>query len=172
MSLELAIHSGMAAFRLGAPSWNTEMLRIVFVAILTFALPASAQTVVDGDTIKQGGTTYRLWGIDAAESKQLCADAWPAGTEATKALARLMADKTVTCDARVKDRYGRTVALCRAGDLDLGSEMVRIGMAWAFTRYSSDYVGEERDALRRGLGVHAHQCEKPWDYRARIRGDK
>ena len=131
-----------------------------------------AQTITDGDTIEMDGTTYRLWGIDAAESKQLCADDWPADTEATKALASLMAGKTVTCEARVKDRYGRTVALCRAGELDLGSEMVRIGMAWAFTRYSSDYVGEERDALRRGLGVHAHQCEKPWEWRARVRGDK
>jgi hypothetical protein len=27
------------------------------------------QTVVDGDTIKLNGTTYRIWGIDAAETK-------------------------------------------------------------------------------------------------------
>ena len=141
--------------------------------MLLAAAQAGAQTVItDGDTIKMDGTTYRLWGIDAAESKQLCADDWPAGAEATKALASLMAGKPVICEARARDRYGRTVALCRAGELDLGSEMVRIGMAWAFTRYSSDYVGEERDALRRGLGVHAHQCEKPWDWRARVRGDR
>jgi hypothetical protein len=59
----------------------------VAVALLLFALPASAQTVVDGDTIKLAGTTYRLWGIDAPESKQSCAAGWPAGQEATKARA-------------------------------------------------------------------------------------
>jgi hypothetical protein len=30
-------------------------------------------------------------------------------------------------------------------------------MAWAFTRYSSDYVNEERAAIRARLGVHAHE---------------
>ena len=32
------------------------------------AMPAAAQTVVDGDTIKLDGTTFRIWGIDAAET--------------------------------------------------------------------------------------------------------
>jgi len=29
----------------------------------------------------------------------------------------------------------------------LGAAMVGAGMAWAFTRYSSDYVGQERAAI-------------------------
>ena len=41
-------------------------------------LPAAAQTVTDGDTIKQGGVIYRLWGIDAPELRQ----AWPDGAVA------------------------------------------------------------------------------------------
>jgi endonuclease YncB( thermonuclease family) len=47
--------------------------------------------------------------------------------------------------------------------------MVSSGMAWAFTRYSSDYISQERAAIGAGLGVHAHDCEKPWDWRARNR---
>jgi hypothetical protein len=40
--------------------------------------------------------------------------------------------------------------------------------AWAFTRCSSDYISQERAAaIGAGLGVHAHNCEKPWDWRAR-----
>jgi hypothetical protein len=33
-------------------------------------------------------------------------------------------------------------------------------MASAFTRYSSDYVGQERAAIGVGVGVHAHDCVK------------
>jgi hypothetical protein len=44
--------------------------------------------------------------------------------------------------------------------------MVSADMAWAFTRYSSDYVPKERAAIGARLGVHAHDCEKPWDWRA------
>jgi endonuclease YncB( thermonuclease family) len=36
------------------------------------AAPIAAQTIVDGDTIKLNGTTYRLWGIDAPEMHQTC----------------------------------------------------------------------------------------------------
>lgn len=43
------------------------------------ALPAVAQVVtVDGDTLRLNGATYRLFGIDAAESRQWCGD-YPAG---------------------------------------------------------------------------------------------
>jgi endonuclease YncB( thermonuclease family) len=45
-------------------------------------------------------------------------------------------------------------------------------MALAFVRYSRDYVELEDTARAEGLGVHAHNCEKPWDWRARVRGDR
>jgi hypothetical protein len=42
-------------------------------------------------------------------------------------------------------------------------------MAWAFTRYSSDYVQQEKAAIGSRLGVHAHDCMKAWDGRAERR---
>ena len=143
--------------------------RMLNVLVALWVLPAAAQTVVDGDTIKLNGTTYRIWGIDAAETKQACADGWMAGQEASKAMLELVTGRKITCEARATDRYGRTVALCRADGRDLGAAMVSAGMAWAFTRYSSDYVAQERAATGARLGVHAHDCKKPWDWRAKGR---
>ena len=42
---------------------------ILALAVLG-AQTAAAQTVTDGDTLKQGGVTYRLWGIDAPEASR------------------------------------------------------------------------------------------------------
>jgi endonuclease YncB( thermonuclease family) len=127
---------------------------------------AESVRTVDGDTIKLGGTIYTLWGIDAPEKSQHCADGWAAGIEARTRLRHLIDGRVITCEPLTKDRYGRTVALCRADGQDLGAAMVSAGMAWAFTRYSADYVEQERAAVAEHLGVHAHDCAKPWDWRA------
>jgi endonuclease YncB( thermonuclease family) len=115
------------------------------------------------------GTTYRLWGIDAPETHQPCLDGWMGGLEAKAALIELIRGRAVTCEERAKDRYGRTVAVCRAGGRDLGADMVSAGMAWAFTRYSSDYIGQERTAIAERRGIHGHDCEKAWEWRAKMR---
>jgi endonuclease YncB( thermonuclease family) len=57
--------------------------RLPLIAMaLAVALPCFAQTITDGDTLKQGGVVYRLWGIAAPEaSKSALMDgqqvAWP-----------------------------------------------------------------------------------------------
>ena len=135
--------------------------------VLLFAVPAAAQRVVDGDTIDLNGTRWRLWGIDAPEHKQLCKGGWPAGVRATEELKGLIVEhREVTCDAKGRDRYGRTLGVCHAGALDLNWAMVRSGMAWAFTRYSLHYEDAEDEARADDLGVHAHDCMKAWEWRA------
>lgn len=135
---------------------------------LLFAVPAAAQTVTDGDTIKQGGHVYRIHGIDAPELKQDC-DGWPAGRLAATAMQELVAGRTVTCQTLDRDRYGREVAKCFAGGVDLGGQMVRRGWAWAFVKFSRDYAGLEAEAKRDNLGVHAHGCRPAWEWRAERR---
>ncbi len=134
--------------------------------LISVAPLAEAQTITDGDTIKLSGTTYRLWGIDAPELKQDCPDGWPAGRMAATHLQKLISGRAVTCERKDTDRYGRTVALCRVGGEDLGARMVHDGFAWAFIRYSRDYVAEEAAARAQQLGVHNHGCVAAWDWRA------
>ena len=139
------------------------------ILLLAATASAAAQTVTDGDTIKLGGVIYRLWGIDAPESKQTCADGWPAGSLATTRMQALISGRNVVCQEKARDRYGRVVAICRASGEDLGAIMVRDGMAWAFVRYSRDYVGQEERAKADRLGVHAHDCSVAWEWRAQHR---
>jgi endonuclease YncB( thermonuclease family) len=127
---------------------------------------ASAQTAVDGDTINMNGATWHLWGIDAPESRQWCGH-YPAGAKATEMLEQLMRGKTIDCEGRGTDPYGRTIGLCRANGDDLGATMVRLGMAWAFVQYSRATSSKRRrpgrtnwacmpiNACRRGSGGRA-----------------
>jgi endonuclease YncB( thermonuclease family) len=143
---------------------------VVAAVCVLLALPAAAQRAVDGDTIKLDGTTWRLWGIDAPEKKDMCGGQ-ALGVIAAGTLASLMRDRTITCElrGRGRDRYRRSVGLCRADGEDLGAAMVELGMAWAFVRYSRDYVRLEEKAKAENLGVHAFGCDPPWDWRKELR---
>ena len=88
---------------------------------------------------------------------------------ATGTLQMLIKGKTVVCEPKATDRYGRTVAICRADGEDVGRAMVQLGMAWAFVRYSRDYVEQEALARAENLGIHAYECEAAWDWRAQHR---
>src|SRR5260370_29616202 len=123
-------------------------LPVLFASLALAPLPAFAESVrvVDGDTLKVDGVTYRLWGIDAPESGQPCADGWPAGRAATEHLRALIGDRQVSCEPKTLDPYGRTVAVCHADGRDLGADMVSDGHAWGFVRYS------------RGATVRARFC--------------
>jgi hypothetical protein len=136
----------------------------LFAACFSSAL--FGQAITDGDTLKQGGITYRLWGIDAPEAKQVCPDGWPAGSFATTRLQTLTAGRTIVCQEKDRDRYGRIVAVCRASGEGLGAILVREGLAWAFVRYSGDYVSQEAKAKADRIGAHAHGCQPAWEWRA------
>lgn len=137
--------------------------------ILTSVPVATAQTVVDGNTVELESRTYRLWGMDAPDIDQTCASAWPAGQEAMKALAGMIDGKKVECAEKGHDRNGRTVARCTADGIDLAAAMVRSGMAWADLPVSRAYIVEEAKAAADFRGVHAHHCRTAWDWRAKRR---
>ncbi|MES1197354.1 MAG: thermonuclease family protein [Pseudomonadota bacterium] len=124
-----------------------------------------AARIIDGDTFDLAGARIRLWGVDAPERRQRC-EAGEPGPLATAALAQIIAGRDVSCTPRDTDRYGRTVAACRAGGRDLGADMVSEGWAWDYTHYSGGhYRAEERSARDAGRGVWAMGCAPAWQWR-------
>ena len=124
--------------------------------------------VVDGDTLDVGAVRVRLHGVDAPESRQSCVASgrrWACGERATRALAGWIGGGTVACEERDRDRYGRTVAVCRHGGEDVNAWMVSQGWALAYRRYSRDYVGEEARARDARRGIWRGDFVPPWDWR-------
>jgi hypothetical protein len=69
------------------------------------------------------------------------------------------------------DRYGRTVARCRVDGQDVGRVLVREGIAFAYRRFSDDYVQDEARAAAADRGIHDFQIQSPARYRiTRIKG--
>ena len=156
------------------PGLVTALVLLASVALMAEGAggPAAAQsgraTVIDGDTLDVAGVRVRLWGIDAPESRQTCLWAevtYPCGQLATQHLRALVGGQEVTCAPRTRDRYGRTVALCRVEALDLGAAMVRDGWALAFVRYAADYLGLEGEARAARRGLWQGTFVAPWEWR-------
>jgi len=152
-----------------------ELHKILFcicIFLLTFNLPAETfagqcSSVADGDTItvlKNGSPVkVRFLGIDCPEGDQTY------GEIAKLHLELLILNKTVIIKEKYKDKYGRTVAEVFLSDKDIGLEMIRVGLAWHFKKYSSDsgYSNVETIAQRNKIGLWSlPNPVPPWEYRS------
>jgi endonuclease YncB( thermonuclease family) len=149
----------------------------VYPAVATISGPGADQPaiiegpgrVVDGDTLDVGQTRVRLEGIDAPETAQTCRTAtgeiWACGKVSAAFLRALVRAKDVACDSTGTDKYRRTLAICFQDGDSINEAMVRAGMAWAFVRYSKEYVAVEADARARKVGVWQGPAVAPWDFR-------
>jgi endonuclease YncB( thermonuclease family) len=160
------------------------MMKHRISAFLLLLLSASAladdfvgqASVVDGDTLEIHGIRIRLWGIDAPESSQLCRGddslQYRCGAQAANDLDAFIARRSVNCSPLSFDPYGRTVATCSVGAIDLGEWLVRKGLALDWPQYSKgSYSGAQRDAERTGRGIWKGSYVEPWLYRACIRAN-
>lgn len=125
-------------------------------------------TAVDGDSLRKDGKDFRLHAIDAPELFQTCwrADGreYDCGHAARDELRRLIRNADVTCQVLDTDRYGRAVAECSAGGVNLNEAMVRSGWAVAYTRHGQDHAAAQ-DAARsakRGLWQGRFQQPEAW----------
>jgi endonuclease YncB( thermonuclease family) len=149
-------------------------LFVLMLGAVTLAAPSSAAPhlhgearVIDGDTLDLGDLRIRLFGIDAPEAAQSCGgNAWACGHWATQRLSALVAGQKIRCEARGQDRYGRVVAICWAGSVDIGAAMVGQGAAEAYRRYSSTYIKAEEAAKAKRFGIWSDRHTTPAEFRA------
>lgn len=127
--------------------------------------------VIDGDTIIIARRHIRLFGIDAFEHDQMCGR-FACGLRATQTLRDAVRGQSITCEKQDVDSYGRIVAVCRnAAGFDLGSVMVRRGLAVAYRRFSDRYMADETAARQARAGAWAYGFDSPLTYRRQHRSD-
>jgi endonuclease YncB( thermonuclease family) len=111
------------------------LLLLFITTAPAWAFTGRVVSVHDGDTITiqaENATRVRvrLYGIDAPELRQ------EHGHDAQLAMSSMVAGRQVEARPMARDRYGRTVALVRAGNAtSVNEEMVRQGWAWVYLRY-------------------------------------
>ena len=126
---------------------------------------------IDGDTLRSADAEVRIYGVDAPELAQTCTDAngkdWDCGKAAQAKLKSLIGRKAVDCDPRAKDKFNRTVAVCRTSSVpDLGEAMVREGFAINSSGpVPGPYQAAEAEAQAAKRGVWQGSFDQPSAWR-------
>jgi endonuclease YncB( thermonuclease family) len=156
----------------------SRLQRITCALLIALPItPAAARdltgqvSIVDGDTLDIHDDRIRLWGVDAPESTQLCLgrDRRPyrCGALSANTLYSFTKGKTVRCTPVDSDRYGRIVARCTAGKIDLGQMLVSRGLAVEEPQYSHGYyTASQLSARRAARGIWSGRFVEPPLYRA------
>lgn len=116
---------------------------------------ARTAIVYDGDSflVKRGRNEIevRLYGIDAPEKGQ----AWSA--DARKGLRKLIDGQMLRVESIETDRYDRLIAKIYrvSDDLYINAEMILLGHAWVYRRYTDDrqLIKSEKTARRNHNGL-------------------
>ena len=103
-----------------------------------FDFAGQVTRVVDGDTfwINSQSNRVRVWALDAPEIGRA------GGSAATARLANLISGRSVHCNMRDVDRYGRIVGQCWLPDgRDIAATMIASGSVREYCRFSGNYYG-------------------------------
>ncbi len=121
-------------------------------------------SVVDGDSLRVGGTEVRLVGVDAPERDQICVrdgTDWACGVKAASALRNHVRGKPVTCEGSKRDQHDRLLAVCSIRQANLNRWLVQQGWAVSYGRY----LAEEEHAKQRRRGIWSGTFIAPRDWR-------
>lgn len=119
----------------------------------------------DGDSLQMNGLQIRLLGVDAPEFDQTCLhenrSVWSCGRASRDWLSNKIAGRTIQCTGTHHDQYGRLLATCTIGGRDIGSDLVREGLALSYGAYQT----EETMAKIAGSGMWSGTFTQPRDWR-------
>ena len=166
----------MRSASLNPKRWFTRTTWFICFYIATFPILGWAEErlngqvlrVADGDTITiitgdQQTKKIRLSEIDTPERDQ------PWGRQASRALSKKVANKSIVAKVSGVDRYDRVIAEIFVGERNINHEMVSEGHAWAYRRYlkNNHLLELERTAQEKGLGLWGITKDPipPWQWR-------
>ena len=147
----------------------TLLFPIVLTAQTATTLTGFVVSVADGDTVSvrrdRATLRIRVEGIDTPELNQAF------GHQAKTFTSSLLLNKHITVDVRDRDRYGRLVGRIYVDGRDLSVALILQGLAWHYTRYSSDptLAEAERQARAAQAGLWSQSAPvPPWDFRSGV----
>ena len=144
-----------------------SILSLVFILTIN-DIKSQELKVIDGDTIHLNGEKIRFSGIDTPELKQTCLKEGiqnPCGVTAKQILIGKIGNNNVKCISEGKDQYKRILAECFVNNESLSSYLVRSGYAFAYRKYSKNFIPDEDYARINKLGMWSMEFDYPWDYR-------
>lgn len=129
----------------------------------------SPARVLTADTLEINGVRMQLFGIDAPEMNQSCANAkgrsYRCGQEAANWLKGWITGYNLDCQIMGRAANGNYVGVCSLGDYDLGAALVNAGWAVANREESEIYVPYEDEARTKRNGLWSGRFYKPKDWR-------
>ncbi len=122
--------------------------------------------VINGDTIAINGQYFKLFGVDAPESNQTCADkqgrSYYCGKEAANWLNSWITNNEIECRVMKADAKGNMMGICSLGQYDIGAALVNAG--WAVAAVDI-YYSYEQQAQTNKRGLWQGRFYKPEDWR-------
>jgi micrococcal nuclease len=158
--LAFAVSNGAITFKPSRVPNKSE--KADYRAVVEKVHDGDTLTVITNDKKKQ---KIRIWGIDCPELYQSY------GQIARYRVRDLLMGKEILISVKDKDRYGRVVAQVTFADgKDLGTYLVKEGLAWWYQTHAKDAVvleKAEKNARTHKQGLWArHDPVAPWEWRA------
>lgn len=147
--------------------WETAQNNSLVIDTNREVFHGKVTRIIDGDTVEvldgQTPKRIRLAHIDAPERKQAFS------SRSRQTLSELCFGQNVYVEFYEKDIHGRYVCVIYDEEgKNINKEMVKLGMAWHFTRYFNDrsYAKLEREARKNKVGLWRDTNPiAPWDFR-------
>ncbi len=124
--------------------------------------------VIDGDDLNIEGIRVRLYGIDAPEYDQECEKnkvKYHCGQIAKQTLESLISKDTYCVIKGFDMKYKRPLAVCYNNDISINAELVKQGLAIAYSKFSKDYISQEKFAKKNKKGIWQGKFINPEEHR-------